>query len=255
MISLVSPAKTLNFDPIKNNIKCSLPYFLESSKELVDILRQKSENELSILMKLSKNLSKVNFLRYKNWNLPFNQSNAKPAAFAFEGSVYKGLNISSFSQDELKYSQNNFRIISGLYGILRPLDLIMPYRLEMGTKLKNSKGGDLYSFWKSTLTNHLNYELNEHDHKIILNLASNEYSKAIDFKKINAKVITPIFKDWKNGKYKVISFFAKKARGMFVAYQIKNQIKDVSDLCYFSEDGYKYCKNESNSNEIVFLRK
>ena len=125
MISLVSPAKTLNFDPIKNNIKCSLPYFLESSKELVDILRQKSENELSILMKLSKNLSKVNFLRYKNWNPPFNQSNAKPAAFAFE-SVYKGLNISSFSQDELKYSQNNFRIISGLYGILRPLDLIMP---------------------------------------------------------------------------------------------------------------------------------
>jgi len=255
MISLVSPAKTLNFDPIKNNIKCSLPYFLESSKELVDILRQKSENELSILMKLSENLSKVNFLRYKNWNLPFNQSNAKPAAFAFEGSVYKGLNISSFSQDELKYSQNNFRIISGLYGILRPLDLIMPYRLEMGTKLKNSKGADLYSFWKNVLTNHLNYELNEYDSKIILNLASNEYSKAIDFKKINAKVITPIFKDWKNGKYKVISFFAKKARGMFVAYQIKNQIKDVSDLCYFSEDGYKYCKNESNSNEIVFLRK
>ena len=255
MISIVSPAKSLNFDnscSVKMHSQCA---FLKDSRLLVNELKKYSPKKISDLMKISDKLGVLNADRYNNWSLPFNESNAKQAAFAFQGNVYQGLEIDSFSQDDLCYAQDHFRILSGLYGLLKPLDLIQAYRLEMGTSFQNKRGKNLYEFWNSSITEHLNKELALSKSQYLLNLASNEYYKAIQPKALNATVITPVFKDWKNGQYKIISFFAKKARGMMAAYQLKNKINNPEKLKGFDTAGYTFNDDMSKGNQLVFTRK
>ena len=255
MISVVSPAKSLNFDDsssVKIFSQCS---FLKKSQLLVNDLKKYSPKQISDLMKISDKLAVLNADRYNNWSLPFNERNAKQAAFAFKGDVYIGLEIDSFSKDDLNYAQDHFRILSGLYGLLKPLDLIQAYRLEMGTSFQNKRGKNLYEFWNSSITKHLNKELELSKSQYLLNLASNEYYKVILPKTLNATVITPVFKDWKNGRYKIISFFAKKARGMMAAYQLKNKIKNPEDLKGFDTAGYTFNDDMSQGNQLVFTRR
>ena len=255
MISVVSPAKSLNFDDsssVKIFSQCS---FLKKSQLLVNDLKKYSPKQISDLMKISDKLAVLNADRYNNWSLPFNERNAKQAAFAFKGDVYIGLEIDSFSKDDLNYAQDHFRILSGLYGLLKPLDLIQAYRLEMGTSFQNKRGKNLYEFWNSSITKHLNKELELSKSQYLLNLASNEYYKVIHPKTLNATVITPVFKDWKNGRYKIISFFAKKARGMMAAYQLKNKIKNPEDLKGFDTAGYTFNDDMSQGNQLVFTRR
>ena len=206
-------------------------------------------------MNVSDKIAALNADRYKNWSLPFDESNAKQAAFAFQGDVYQGLEIDSFSEENLIYAQDHFRILSGLYGLLKPLDLIQAYRLEMGTSFKNKRGKNLYEFWNSIITEHLNKELELSKSLYLLNLASNEYYKVIQPKTLNTTVITPVFKDWKNGQYKIISFFAKKARGMMAAYHLKNKINNPEDLKGFDTAGYTFNDDMSQGNQLVFTRK
>ncbi len=255
MISIVSPAKSLNFDDSCNVKIYSQCAFLKDSQLLVNNLKKHSPKQISDLMKISENLGKLNADRYNNWSLPFNEGNAKQAAFAFHGDVYQGLEIDSFSQDDLNYAQDHFRILSGLYGLLRPLDLIQPYRLEMGTSIQNKRGNNLYNFWNSSITKHLNKELEFSKSQYLLNLASNEYFKVIQPQNLNATIVTPIFKDWKNGQYKIISFFAKKARGMMASYQLKNKISNPEELKKFDSGGYFFNDNMSKENQLVFTRK
>ena len=255
MISVVSPAKSLNFDNSCSIKMFSQCYFLKDSQILVNDLKKYTPRQISDLMKISEKLGTLNANRYNNWSLPFNEDNAKQAAFAFQGDVYQGLKIDSFSQDDLIYAQDHFRILSGLYGLLKPLDLIQAYRLEMGASFKNKRGKNLYEFWNSILTEHLNKELELSKSLYLLNLASNEYYKVIQPKTLNTTVITPIFKDWKNGQYKIISFFAKKARGMMAAYQLKNKINNPEDLKGFDTAGYTYNDDMSQGNQLVFTRK
>ena len=240
MISVVSPAKSLNFDDsctVKMHSQCA---FLKDSQLLVNDLKKYSSKQISDLMKISDKLALLNADRYNNWSLPFNESNAKQAAFAFQGDGY---------------AQDHFRILSGLYGLLKPLDLIQAYRLEMGTSFQNKRGKNLYEFWNSSITEYLNKELVLSKSQYLLNLASNEYYKAIQPKALNATVITPVFKDWKNGQYKIISFFAKKARGMMAAYQLKNKIYNPEDLKGFDTAGYTFNDDMSKGNQLVFTRK
>jgi uncharacterized protein len=255
MISIVSPAKSLNFKDKSDIPSHSEPLFLTKSQELVSNLKMMSPDALSNLMSISKNLSELNHKRFQDWELPFNLSNSKQAAFAFTGDVFKGIDMASFNSEDLDYSQNKLRILSGLYGILKPLDLIQPYRLEMGTKLNNKKGSNLYHFWGDMITDSLNQELEESDSDILLNLASNEYFKSINSKNIKGTIITPSFLDWKNGQYKMISFFAKRARGMMVNYQIKNQINKTEDLKGFDYSGYCFDSDRSSADNLVFLRR
>ena len=254
MISIVSPAKSLNFDLLQTEIGFSQCAFLNDSQMLVNQLSALNTNEVSELMNVSINLAELNSRRFKEWSLPFNTHNSKQAAFAFKGDVYKGLKIESFSNEDLNYAQNHFRILSGLYGILKPLDLIQPYRLEMGTSLENSNGKNLYEFWGNKLTNRLNKDIKDSESTYLLNLASNEYFKAVKPKDVKAKIITPVFKDWKNGEFKIISFFAKKARGLMASYQLKNKIKNPNDLKGFNEEGYVFNEDMSNNNDYVFTR-
>lgn len=255
MISVVSPAKSLNFDNPCIDKVYSECCFLNDSQLLINDLKKLSPQQISGLMKVSDKLGQLNADRYKKWSRPFNSENAKQAAFAFQGDVYQGLDIDSFSEDDLIYAQGHFRILSGLYGLLKPLDLIQAYRLEMGTSFKNKRGKNLYEFWGNRLTEKLNKEIEENESQYLLNLASNEYYKAIKPKQLNASVITPIFKDWKNGQYKIISFFAKKARGMMAAYQLKNRINNPEDLKGFDTGGYLYNADMSHDNQLVFTRK
>ncbi len=255
MISVISPAKSLNFDDscsVKMYSQCS---FLMDSQLLVNDLKNHSPKQISKLMKVSDNLGVLNAERYNNWSLPFNEENSKQAAFAFQGDVYQGLEIDSFSKDDLNYAQDHFRILSGLYGLLKPLDLIQAYRLEMGTSFQNERGRNLYDFWNTSITEQLNKELKLIKSQYLLNLASNEYYKVIQPKSLNATIITPVFKDWKNGQYKIISFFAKKARGMMASYQLKNKINNPEDLKNFNTAGYVFNDNMSQGNQLVFTRK
>ena len=225
------------------------------SQLLVNDLKNHSPKQISKLMKVSDKLGVLNAERYNNWSLPFNEENSKQAAFAFQGDVYQGLEIDSFSKDDLNYAQDHFRILSGLYGLLKPLDLIQAYRLEMGTSFQNERGRNLYDFWNTSITEQLNKELKLIKSQYLLNLASNEYYKVIQPKSLNATIITPVFKDWKNGQYKIISFFAKKARGMMASYQLKNKINNIEDLKNFNTAGYVFNDNMSQGNQLVFTRK
>jgi len=219
-------------------------------------LQQKNPDDLSYLMGLSDKLSQLNFERNMNWTKPTKPSEtARQAIFAFKGDVYQGLDVNSLSRNEISYAQKNLCILSGLYGLLKPLDLMYPYRLEMGTKMKNKRGDNLYEFWGSKITTTVNDLSKENKSKAIVNLASIEYFSVLDRKKINLPIIEPVFKDHKNGNYKIISFYAKKARGLMSRFIIQNKIKKAEDLNDFNLDGYRYSEKESTENKPVFLRK
>ena len=205
-------------------------------------------------MKTSEKISELNYQRFKNWNAKFDLNNSKQSIFVFKGDVYIGLDTNTLSEEDLKFSQQNLRILSGLYGILRPLDLMMPYRLEMGAKLKNKIGKNLYDFWGDDITENLNNTLSKHNDKTLVNLASNEYFKAVQQKNLDGRLITPEFKDWKNGKYKMISFFAKKARGLMVRYAIDHKLQEPEELQNFDYDGYNYNPELSQADRWVFCR-
>lgn len=245
----ISPAKKINEEKILyDNTKSSKFYFQKEADYLINELKEYSVSEIKKLMNLSDNLSHLNFDRFQNWNLKSDK--VCPSIYMFQGDVYKGLKATSFNNDQLDFAQQNLRIISGLYGLLKPLDLIYPYRLEMGTKMITNKGKNLYEFWGNKLRDFLTDEISNDE--IIINLASNEYSKSLNLKTISNKVITPVFKDFKNGRLKVISFFAKRARGEMANFIIINKITNCNDLKLFNYEGYKY--SESSNNEIVFTR-
>lgn len=250
---IISPAKSLDFKtelPTKN---FSTPNFLSESKKINELLKKKSPSELKSLMSISEKLAELNWNRNNTFKTPFNIENARPSIFTFNGDVYSGLDAFSLSMDQLNQAQKSLRILSGLYGLLKPLDLIQPYRLEMGTKLNIEGSLNLYGFWRNKITNKLNDELNENE--FFVNLASNEYSSAIDKKLLKTTMISPVFKDMKNGNLKIISFYAKKARGMMVRYILDNEINNLGDLRGFDYGGYSYSSEESEKmKELVFIR-
>ena len=254
MLVVISPAKTLDYETPATISRYSLPDYLDDSTELIEELRQLSPPEVSDLMGISAKLGDLNFGRYLNWQPEFTPDNAKQSVLAFKGDVYTGLDAESLSGGQLNWAQNHLRILSGLYGLLRPLDLMQPYRLEMGTKLANKRGSNLYEFWGEKITEGLNQELKEENSQVLINLASNEYFKSVKPKSLNAEVITPVFKDWKNDKYKIISFFAKKARGLMSRYIIENQIEDPEQLKQFDVDDYSFNPAMSSAREWVFTR-
>ena len=255
MLTVISPAKTLDFDTPSIAKKHSQPSMLNKSEELIDILSTKSPSDIEKLMKISPKLAELNTERYHTWSRPFTKKNAKQAILAFKGDVYTGLEAETFTEQDFEYAQSHLRILSGLYGTLRPLDLMQPYRLEMGIKLENPNGKNLYEFWGSDITKVVNKQLKVINSNTLLNLASNEYFKSLKIKELNADIVTPVFKDWKNGQYKLISFFAKKARGLMSAWVIKNQIENADELSGFDLDGYEYSARDSDPLNPVFLRK
>ena len=250
---IISPAKKLDYGAIDEGLSSSEPILLNHSKGLISELEKLSPQGVSSLMGLSDKLGALNYQRFQEWQLPFTKDNAKQAILAFKGDVYQGLDAESLSKEDLDWAQDNLRILSGLYGILRPLDLMQPYRLEMGTKLKTKRGKDLYEFWGSTIANELNKTF-QSPNGILLNLASNEYFRSINQAKINARIITPAFMDYKNDKYKIISFFAKKARGLMTRFIIRNRITDANQIKDFSEAGYKFNEAMSTEEKPVFCR-
>ncbi len=255
MLILVSPAKTLDFESAPLIPDNTQPQFLNHSRELVDQLKNMPAPRLGKLMHISDKLADLNADRFKTWKLPLKPGSAKQCIFAFQGDVYIGLDAATMNKRDLQFAQKHLRILSGLYGVLRPLDLMLPYRLEMGTKLVNKRGQNLYHFWGDNVTDSLNAELATQKSPIVVNLASNEYFKVVNKHKLSHNLISPIFKDRKNGEYKLISFFAKKARGMMARYIIDNRIKKAVDLQDFNTAGYKYNKKLSTESEPVFLRK
>lgn len=254
MLMVISPAKTLDYETPASTGLHSQPQHLDQSRLLIERLRELSPAQISELMKLSDKLAGLNAARYGSWSEPFDSDNAKQAVLAFKGDVYTGLAADDFSEAEFQYAQQHLRILSGLYGVLRPLDLMQPYRLEMGTKLDNLRGKDLYAFWDTRITEWLNLALAEQGDDILLNLASNEYFSAVKRKQLKARIIDTEFKDLKNGQYKIISFYAKKARGLMARYVIKEQVSSVEHLKSFDSQGYRYCEAQSTSDKLVFLR-
>lgn len=255
MLVVISPAKSLDYaSPVKIRT-FTQPGFLDDSAALITQLQQLSPAQVSSLMSISPTLGTLNHERYQQWHLPFDKDNARQALFAFKGDVYLGLDAYALSSQDIAFAQKHLRILSGLYGLLRPLDLIQPYRLEMGTSLKNAKGGSLYDFWGDKITEALNEEMAQAKNAPLINLASNEYFKAVKPKQLHARVISPVFKDYKNGQFKIISFFAKRARGLMSAYIIRNRLQHAEDLLLFDSDGYAYSAKDSTENAPVFLRK
>ncbi len=253
MLLLISPAKTLDFSPspIKKYTDTS---FTKDSKELVKVLKKKSADDLKQLMGVSDKIAELNVDRFKSFKTPFDLNNAKQAVLAFRGDVYTGLDADSFDEADLEFAQEHLRILSGLYGILKPLDLMQPYRLEMGTKLQNSRGKNLYEFWHEKITNRLNEDLQATNSEYIINLASKEYFKSVKPKLLNGKLININFKEDKNGTYKIVAFFAKKARGMMCHYIIKNKITNPEHLKGFDYDNYVYNEDLSTEKELIFTR-
>ena len=252
MLVLLSPAKKLNEEQqLLDN--CTAPIFVEDSEKLIKSLRKYSSKKLSELMKLSPALSDLNVSRYNSWHTDHTK-NVNPAVLTFNGEVYAGLDAKSFSKQEKEYAQGNLRILSGLYGILKPYDLVHPYRLEMGTKLKVGRNNNLYEFWGDKIVNDINGVLANQKENVIVNLASNEYFKSVNKKKLDTTIVTPVFKDFNNGQYKTVMVYAKKARGMMASYIIKNKIERKEDLIGFDSAGYCYNKDASSENEIVFYR-
>ncbi len=253
MLFVISPAKNLDFETPAVTKVASQPRYLTKSTTLIKQLKKLSVQEVASLMSLSDNLAGLNLSRFQSWATPFDANNAKQAILAFNGDVYTGLDATKLNEADFTFAQQHLRILSGLYGVLKPLDYIQPYRLEMGTKLANKEGKDLYDFWGDELTNSLLAEPAFAD-KVLINLASNEYFKAIKTKQLNARIITPIFKDAKNGQYKIISFYAKKARGLMSRYIIDHKITEPEQIKAFDSDGYYFSKAQSNVDDWVFLR-
>ncbi len=253
LVTIISPAKKLDYSPIEKNLDSTVPGLLAHSNELIKYLKSLNPQEVSSLMGLSDKLGALNYERFQEWETPFTKSNSKQAILAFKGDVYQGLDAESLSETELIWAQKHVRILSGLYGVLKPLDLMQAYRLEMGTKFPTNRGKNLYEFWNSIITDELNRTFSSKK-ATLLNLASNEYFKSINSSELKANVITPIFMDRKNGKYKIISFFAKKARGLMTRYVIKNQTEDIADIQNFEEGGYFFNEEMSEDNKPVFCR-
>ena len=249
MLAIISPSKTQDFS------KCNIDSYtqtrqIDNSDQLIGILKNKSKSQISKLMSLSEKLSELNFDRFQKFKLPFTLDNAKQAILAFKGDVYNGINAPELSSEDLEFAQGKVRMLSGLYGVVRPLDLIQPYRLEMGTKLSNTKGRDLYDYWGSEISS----VLNDDEPDLIINLASNEYFKAIDKKTLNANILDIVFKEKKGDSYKVIGIYAKRARGLMVNYIIRNRLESPEALKDFSDEGYRFDKELSTDSSWVYLR-
>jgi hypothetical protein len=254
MLMLISPAKSLDMDspsPLADYSQCD---FLTQSQQLIEQLKGFSVDDLAQLMDLSAKLATLNVQRYHDFQLPFSPKNAKQAVFAFNGDVYEGLSANELSENAIQWLQQHLRILSGLYGLLRPLDLMQPYRLEMGTSFANTRGKNLYAFWGDQLTQAVNHLLSQQAEPVLVNLASEEYFSAVQAKQIQAPIITPVFQDEKAGKYKIISFYAKKARGMMVRYAAEHLLTDVQQLKHFDTAGYVYCPDISTETQWLFRR-
>ncbi|TWU08017.1 peroxide stress protein YaaA [Stieleria varia] len=258
MLIVVSPAKTLDFESRVSVPECTVPRLLDDAAQLADVLKSKSPAQLKRMMSISDKLAEQNHQRFQDWDASAHQSanddGSRPAVMAFKGDVYLGLKADEMTPKQLLHAQDHLRILSGMYGILRPLDRMLPYRLEMGTTLKTKRGKDLYAFWGSRITDELNAQLAATKTPLLLNLASNEYFRSVRAGELNASVVAPVFKDFSNGKYKVLSFFAKKARGTMAAWVIKHKVKTLKKLVSFAEDGYTYDEASSTENAPVFLR-
>lgn len=261
MLLLLSPAKKLDYDsPVRTTLHTQ-PLFVEQAGELISILEKKSASEIASLMKLSDALATLNVERYRAWTPEFSMNNSRQAMLAFNGDVYEGLQASSLSDEQLQWAQDHVAILSGLYGVLRPLDLMQPYRLEMGTRLSNAKGANLYEFWGTTIAEHINQHFDSRagkaagsDENIVLHLASEEYFKAVDKKALKARVVQCVFQDYRNGTWKVISFNAKKARGLMARYVIENRCEQPEQLLGFDSAGYIYDPEVSSSDKLYFRR-
>jgi uncharacterized protein len=253
MLVIISPAKTLDFD-VKDIAGSTQPEFLNEAAAIAKALKQYNPKRLAKLLDISPRLADLNANRYAEWEEEAHKEKGKAAILVYKGDVYQGLQADTFSAGQLQFAQKHLRIISGLYGVLRPLDHILPYRLDMGTSLKVGKSKDLYAIWTKKVTTHIGNALKEMSSNILVNLASEEYYQAVDVSKINAEVITPVFKDFKNGQYKIISFFAKKARGMMSRFIIREKIQNPDDLKLFNDDGYYFNDQLTDGNTLVFTR-
>ena len=254
MLFLLSPAKSLDYESPLPAVTASQPQFVAQSTALIATLKKKTPKQIAELMDLSEALAKLNTDRYKAWTPEFTQENARPAVLAFNGDVYEGLNAPSLKPKDLQWAQEHVAILSGLYGVLRPLDLMQPYRLEMGTSLKHGKTANLYQFWGTQIADYLNQQLASHKEPVIVNLASQEYFKAVDRKTLQARVVECVFQDFKNGQYKIISFFAKRARGLMARFAIEHKVKTVEQLKAFNLEGYVFASDVSDADTLVFRR-
>ncbi|MDD3937358.1 peroxide stress protein YaaA [Rhodoferax sp.] len=255
MLFLLSPAKSLDFAPPASDVPHSQPLFVSQARELIGLLRQKSPQEIASLMSLSDSLAGLNVARYQAWRPKFSAENAKQAVLAFNGDVYDGLDAKTLSADELAWAQDHLCILSGLYGVLRPLDYMQPYRLEMGTRLPNPGGKDLYQFWGTQISDYLNTRLQRDKTPVVINLASQEYFKAVNTKTLKARVIDCVFEDFKDGKYKIISFYAKRARGLMARFAATQRLSLPEQLKGFDLDGYAFDSGVSRPERLVFRRR
>lgn len=254
MLILLSPAKSLDTKAPLLTTKATQPRLAAHSSELINELRALSPEAIGKLMSISPKLAELNHARYQNYQPTFTAKNSRQAILAFTGGVYQGMELAEWSADDFAAAQQQIRILSGLYGVLRPLDRMQPYRLEMGTKFQNARGNNLYQFWGSTITELLNKDLKASGSDLVVNLASNEYFSSVKPKALKGQLITPVFKDEKNGTYKIISFYAKKARGMMADFIVRNQVKSVEGLKAFNTSGYQFSAEASDGNTLVFLR-
>ena len=254
MLFLLSPAKALDYDTPAGNVPHTQPLFIQQAAELIAVMREKSPQEIATLMKLSDALSSLNAARYEAWSPHFTAQNAKQAALAFNGDVYEGLNAKTLNEAQLAWAQAHVCILSGLYGVLRPLDWMQPYRLEMGTKLATGKGKNLYQFWGVQIADYLNQRAAADLSPVIVNLASEEYFKAVDRKALKARVVSCVFEEFRGDKYKIISFMAKRARGLMVRYAVENQLTTVDKLKEFAAEGYGFDASASGLDRLVFRR-
>ncbi|RAL20775.1 peroxide stress protein YaaA [Lujinxingia litoralis] len=254
MLVLLSPSKSLDFETPVGVRDHSQPPFLEDSQQLIELLRTLSREDIKSLMGISDKLADLNYERYRDFALPFSPENARQALWAFTGDVYTDFQLPSYGEEDVRFAQEHLRMLSGLYGVLRPLDLIQPYRLEMGTRLKNARGKNLYEFWGTKITEALNKSLAEQDSKAVINLASNEYFKSVDKKALQGNLVTPVFRDRKGDTYKIVAFWAKRARGTMADYIVRERITDPERLKGFTGGGYIFSDERSTEREYVFLR-
>ena len=254
MIIILSPSKTLDSIEVNHKPRTTQPDFLEQSEVLVNRLRKLKIDDLKELMSISQDLARLNYERFLKWQLPFDEKNSYPALLTFKGDVYEGIDVKDFTLGDLEFAQQMVRILSGLYGVLRPLDLMQPYRLEMGTKIDIKRSKNLYEYWQDRLTNYFNNLLETDSENTLVNLASNEYAKAISLKKLKGNVITPVFKEHKGNELKTIAIYAKRARGLMTRFAIKNRLEKVEHLKTFAEEGYIFSPEQTKGNTWVFVR-
>lgn len=255
MLFLLSPAKSLDFEPVAGDVPHTQPLFVPQAAELIDVLKQKSPQQIAALMSLSDTLAGLNVARYAAWRPKFSAKNAKQAVLAFNGDVYEGLDAGRLAADELNWLQDHVCILSGLYGVLRPLDWMQPYRLEMGTALENAQGKNLYQFWGSQLSAYLNERLQRDISPVVVNLASQEYFKAVDAKALKARVVECVFEEFKNDRYKIVSFYAKRARGLMARYAVTHRLVTPKQLEGFDAEGYAFDAQVSRPDRLVFRRR